>query len=304
MVDGIKLKYIINDYDSWSNSHNLIFLNSVNFGTGEVYTTRSRRTGSLITKSKANYKQYYLTLTEVYDIVYGNKMYFLEVRGSLHKSFLNGPNITNLTKAQMIEEINELEKVLCLNSEIATIHNIEIGINIQTTFSPIKFLENSLLSFKGKRFEKYSVDSKGNSIGYHAKLGQYSVKIYDKGLQCGLDYNLMRIEARFIKMEQIKKVTGDTLSMLKHFTQNDVRNILENLWNGVLLNELSGANNDIRTSELYLQVTNYQYMKQLQKSDRRKHDYLIKKFKLLCKKQGDNSHQYIKGLILEEVGKL
>lgn len=301
MVDGIKLKCIITDYDSWSKSHGLQFRYEFDKESGEIYMTKSKRTGSLITKSRSNFQGYSLELTEVTDQYFENKVCYLVVHGSLHKSYFKGENVQNFTKSQMLDEIENLTKALALDSNDISVCNIEIGINIPLPISPIKFLDASLLSYKGKRFEKYAVDNSGKSIGYHCKLGQYSVKIYDKGLQYGLESNLMRIEARFIKMEVIGRITGDTLSTLKSLEKEDVKSIILNLWDGVLINELSNAPDSIKDSEIYLQATNFHYMKSLQKSDRRRHDYIRSKFKALCAIYGDGMHPFVKESILNEV---
>lgn len=304
MVDGIKLKYIISDCDSWSKSHGLQFRYEFDKESGEIYMTKSKRTGSLITKAKSNFQGYLLELTEVTDQNFENKVCYLVVHGSLHKNYFYGENVQNFTKSQMLDEIENISNGLALNSSYANICNIEIGINILMPISPIQFLDSSLLSYKGKRFEKYAVDNGGKSIGYHCKLGQYSVKVYDKGLQYGLESNLMRIEARFVKMEAIGRITGDTLSTLKSLEKEDVKKIISNLWDGVLINELVNAPDIIKDSELYLQVTNFQYMKSLQKLNRRKHDYILDKFKKLCASHGNRMHALVKESIINEVEQL
>lgn len=304
MVDGIKLKYIISDYDSWSKSHGLQFRYEFDKESGEIYMTKSKRTGSLITKSRSNFQGYSLELTEVTDQNFENKVCYLVVHGSLHKNYFYGENIQNFAKFQMLEEIANISDGLALNSSYAKICNIEIGINISMPISPILFLDSSLLSYKGKRFEKYAVDNGGKSIGYHCKLGQYSVKVYDKGLQYGLECNLMRIEARFIKMEAIGRITGDTLATLKSLEKEDVKSIISDLWDGVLINELVNAPDSIKDSEIYLQATNFHFMKSLQKSDRRRHDYIRSKFKALCAFYGDGMHALVKGNIINEVERL
>ncbi len=304
MVDGIKLKYIIGDYDTWKKLHGINFTYNVNQETGEVLTTKSTRTGAVITKSRAIYKHYHIQLTEVMDVNYGTKVYYLDVRGSLHKSYFNGVNIENFSGEQMLQEIDKIEKYFALNLNLATIKNIEIGINIGLPFSPITFLNASLLSYKGKRFEKYAVDSNGLSIGYHCKLGQYSVKIYDKGLQNGLDFNIMRFEVRYIKMEKISRITGNNLETLKLLTKDNVTEILIKVWDGVLLDEFQGVNEELRNTELYHKVTNYHFMKQLQKTNRKIYSYLISKFKSLGKSQGNNLHEVIKMQILDVIKSL
>lgn len=301
MVDGIKLKYIISDYDSWSKSHKLQFRYEFDRESGEIYMTKSKRTGLLITKAKSNFQGYSLALTEVTDQYFENKLCYLVLHGSLHKNYFYGENVQNFTKSQMIEEIENISNGLALNLNDASICNIEIGINIPMPVSPIEFLDSSLLSYKGKRFEKYAVDNAGKSIGYNCKLGQYSVKIYDKGLQYGLECNLMRIEARYIKMEAIGRITGDTLSTLKNLDKEDVKSIISNLWDGVLINELENAPDSIKDSELYLQATNYQFMKSLQKLNRRRHAYIIDKFKKLCAIHGNGMHALVYERIVNEV---
>ena len=64
-------------------------------------------------------------------------------------------------------------------------------------------------------------DRNGFILGKYCKLSQYSIKIYDKGKQYNLPYNLMRYEVRFTKMSIFKDKNVKTLNSLKTYSKEE-----------------------------------------------------------------------------------
>jgi len=301
MIDGIKLFFVTSDF---KNLHPHIEYNyTVNENTGEIKTTHYPN-GTMVTKSWAQHRGYNLKLIETRKRNPDRNSYSLTITGSLHKSYFEGRNVENFTKYQMLKEIDSLVKELNLDSEFVVIQNIEIGINLPIDEPAFQMLERKLLYFKGKVFNKYSPDSSGRCLGYHLRQCQNEIKIYDKGLQYCLETPLLRFEVKFKTSYHIRKKIGDTLDLLKRLTKETVQDILLSYWDKVVINELAYKVNEFEQNEVYCKVTNFQYMTTIKFTRPRKYYYLMKQFKQLMKEDGDNTHEKIKKLIIEETNKL
>lgn len=87
-----------------------------------------------------------------------------------------------------------------------------------------EFLNRNLISYKGNTFNRYTPDKNGVCLGFICELSQYSVKVYDKGKQNNLPYDLMRFELRFLKMQKLKALGIKHVSDLRE--QNKVFGLL------------------------------------------------------------------------------
>jgi hypothetical protein len=189
---------------------------------------------------------------------------------------------------------------LKISNRNATIQNLEFGVNIPFPYPVFPYLKRNLISFKGQSFNKYNPDKNGVCLGYYCLLTQYSVKIYDKGKQNNLPYNLMRFELRFLKMQKLKGIR--TLSDLPDLLNiQSLLPLLLEAWDNVLLNDYSI---DLKNQELkhgHKEVLknggNPKYWERLKETDLRKFNYERDLFKKLVFKHGKNEHKRILELI-------
>ncbi|GGW37277.1 hypothetical protein [Arenibacter certesii] len=82
--------------------------------------------------------------------------------------------------------------------------NIELGVNLTTSFDPQLFIKG-LLMFEGKSF-----DYRYNDYYSQSQHGQYTVKIYNKGNQYNMALNTLRFEMKVTRMEFQRKGVGIT----------------------------------------------------------------------------------------------
>lgn len=116
-----------------------------------------------------------------------------KVKGSVHKYANDGfHNYNRFPLSRFRETARELSEYI---SPEDPVHVLEFGINIQTPFDPELFIRN-LISFKGKRF---NLDEHPGKLYSWAELGEYWLKIYDKGLPYNQD-KILRLELKYKKM--------------------------------------------------------------------------------------------------------
>ena len=131
------------------------------------------------------------------------------------------------------------------------------------------------------------------------------MKVYDKGQQNNLPYNLMRFELRFNKMQKLNRMGIKCLADLKD--KDKVYNLyplLSQAWNDVLLfdDNINVEHLPIKKSdkELLRKGESYKYWKKLIKENVRQYNSQRTKFKNLIKTHGKNEHQIIGELIKNE----
>jgi hypothetical protein len=125
----------------------------------------------------------------------------VEINGSIHKQFAGGANYSDFTIENLKSAIKELEKDLGIYASDLIIHNIEIGVNIDTPFKPCVLLDN-LIVYKNSPFNTMRVIGRGH--GKDIYKSHHAVKIYSKGLQYGLTQNRVRLEKKIFKMQSLK----------------------------------------------------------------------------------------------------
>ena len=237
MIDGITIKYKIEDFEDWKRSVNLSFGTTVDIDTADIKT--KKRYDETITTFRTKWQTFDLIVKEVYNKTTEGKDFYLTIKGSLHKNYYSGKNYLPFSWLQLQEQINLLCTTLSINPIFAQISSLEVGVNVSTPFEVTPFLRQNIISYKGSSFNRWQPDKKGQSIGIYCTLTQYVVKIYDKGLQNDLPNNLMRIEKRFLKMYELNKLDIKFLSDLKNIST--VKNLLPQLlemWENVLIYDI------------------------------------------------------------------
>lgn len=135
----------------------------------------------------------------------------------------------------MIQQVlRKLANTFHINLDKAIISNFETGVNIRPPKASKDVLD-SLLCHKNTSFK--DVSRIGGYIK-QAEHSQYIVKVYDKGLQYGLNSPNMRIELKFTRMARINKIgikcLSDLLDLNKYQRLKDM--VLEE-WQNCLLFE-------------------------------------------------------------------
>jgi hypothetical protein len=140
----------------------------------------------------------------------------MQITGSLHKFWNRGTNENDFHFRSVITAINDLCRQLKLNPSLATIHNLEFGVNITPSIAASEIIEE-ILCFKNERpLRPYE----GNNdqfyfIEFHK--GNYYFKIYDKGRQYKTK-NILRIEIKAMRSAELKQAGAITLKDLRKKT--------------------------------------------------------------------------------------
>ena len=311
MIDGITIQVEIKEFLKWRLRMPFEIHTSINTDDGTIKTTKKKDNSVndkfvefdyQTIKHTAKYQTYELVITEVNKV---NRMpkYYLKIKGSLHKNKFNGANFERFYHLDVIDEINKLCDVLEIDSKTAKIDVLEFGVNIQTDFVPYSFLIEHLIRYKHLQFNQYAPDRLNRRLGYECVLSQYSVKIYDKGLQFNLPYNLMRFELKYKTMQKVNSIGIYTLHDLTKSDELDsLKDILLLAWNNVLLYEPLETGNAILTKsqkELIVNGNNIKYWNNLHKSNKTKYNYHRDVFKELIRDYGKEYHSKL----LAKIGK-
>lgn len=130
----------------------------------------------------------------------------------MHKYFnlKNGFGDNNYTDFYYPDIITSFEQLQAdLDEDISdyNVTNLEFGLNIQTSLKPKYMLDNNVLMYNFDEFNQKDT-FKGKGMYKQYNRSEYYVKIYDKGLQYNLDYNLLRVEIKVTDSKLLKKRFG------------------------------------------------------------------------------------------------
>jgi|688.fasta_scaffold38357_8 hypothetical protein len=295
MIDGITIRTSITNREEWSNLTGIDLSAPTYISSGEMKVRISEN--CTVTKYYGKWEGFFIDLREVKRGV--SIKYYLNIRGSFHKNHFNGKNYQPFNYSDLQYQIRHICKSLFIEPENARISVLEFGVNIITPFNVKAFLDNNVIDFKGKRFDKYLPDKRGLELGLFCRLNQYQIKLYDKGKQNNLDFNLMRFEKKYKKMQVLKKMgiihLSDLLDRAKVYS---LKSLLLKAWNDVLIYDIEDtellfykiSEEDIR---FLSDGRNYKYWEIIKKANRNKHNYKRKKYKELVKRFGLNYHSLI-----------
>jgi predicted RNA-binding Zn-ribbon protein involved in translation (DUF1610 family) len=305
MTDGISIRTEIKDFPHWRLRMPFEIHTPINTDDGTIKTKQKRDksiNGKIVEsdyetiKHTAKYQTYELVISEV---IRANRQpkYYLKINGSLHKNKFGGANYERFYYTDAINEINNLCTTLEIDSKRAKIDGLEFGVNIKTDFTPHSFLSEHLIRYKHLQFNQYAPDRRNRRLGYECVLSQYRVKIYDKGLQFDLSYNLMRFELRFTTMQKVNRCGIYNLHDLTD-KKNIARfeSLLLDAWNDVLLYEPMETANATLTElqkELIQCGNNPKYWSKLHKTNKTKYNYHRDVFKVLIRSHGKGYHSEI-----------
>ncbi len=219
---------------------------------------------------------------------------FVNVNGSLHKYYNNGQhNYNNFTILNLVEVLSDLSIKFDINPLLSTLHNLEFGVNVILPFDVNMFL-NSILSYKGKEYEKETYNGKGYLLRF--PFDNYHLKIYNKSFQYELTSNVLRFEIKVKKMEYFKRnnIELSTLSdLLKNTIYNDLKNLLLEAFNELLIydNTIKLKGLPAKEKQLLKDGSNPKYWIELREKDKNKFKYKRKEFRKLVIEYGDQDLQ-------------
>mgnify|MGYP003576762583 CR=1 FL=1 len=303
MFDGIKLSSRITDFEAWRQTVELDFTSQVDTRTGEVINF-SKAKDKKVYKYFSSYRNYRLVLKEVHftnESNYLEPSYYLTIRGSLHKSFFGGQNYEFFSWMDIQEEINTLVNGLKIHPEKTYLRSIELGLNIPVPFNVIRFLESDLLMYRSSFWNQYRPDNQGVKLGFFCNCAHYDVKLYDKGLQYKLPYDLMRFEVKFKKMQKLNRMQIETLADLQNLERaNKLFDLLQDMWSNVLLWELN-AQSLSKLSKVDVQLIENgrspDFWKNLWREKRSKFHNMKKRLGKITNQQMDTKHHNVQNKI-------
>jgi hypothetical protein len=309
MIDGFKTSYLLPNFPDWKEKTGIRFNATVNEDTGEVkeIVRNNKKTGLSYTsiEHRATFETYQLTVNEITHT--GKKTKFiLNITGSLHKNHFGGKNHSRFTFADLCSQIEYLCRNLHLNANKCILKTLEYGFNLPVNFAPFEYLNNNIISFKLKEFQKFETDSL-KSIGFNCRLNEYWIKLYDKGLQHDLNVPLLRFEKAYKKLTTPKKFGISTLDDLtKSDTIKRLQNELLEAWDDVFLFDETALINLSISQKEKIELLEYRDPRYLLKIKNRNSRKLKKdRCKGLLLKYGSNGkvHSEIKELLIKEFKK-
>jgi hypothetical protein len=206
MPDFIKIAIALTCIYDWQKRTGIKLTVCTDTQTGEIIT--KSHGSSITTKLLGRFEELKLvaSVTQHFEQgKYSTTTCWLEVAGSIHKNAFNKENVARLYHSHFKAEILRICEALMIDPKQAKLKCLEIGVNVETDIEVDGIINDRLLMYSTKPFIDYSPDRTGKSIGKYAKLSEYVVKCYNKGLQFSLSKNLLRLELRFLKMRKISK---------------------------------------------------------------------------------------------------
>jgi hypothetical protein len=300
MIDGISIKLSIANLEEWLALTGVKLSTSTDITSGEI---RVRKSENIIsTQYHGKWEQYAVNVIEVKSVV--SIIYHLNIRGSLHKNHFKGKNWQPFYFCDLQYQIRHICKSLFIDPESARISGLEFGINIDTPFNVKAFLDNNVLDFKGKRFDRYIPDKRGFELGLFCRLSQYQIKLYDKGKQNNLDFNLMRFEKKCKKMQVLKKMGIFHLAdLLNKEKVSSLKSLLLKAWDGVLINDIEYSESLSRKigdeeHRLLSDGRSEIYWQKIKEASLNSYNYKRRKYRELVQKFGLNYHS----LVYDKIG--
>lgn len=295
MIDGITIRTLITNREEWSNLTGIDLSAPTYISSGEMKARISEN--CTVTKYYGKWEGFFIDVREVNSGV--STKFYLNIRGSFHKNHFNGKNYQPFSYSDLQYQIRHICESLFIKPESARISSLEFGVNIITPFNVKAFLDNNVLDYKGKIFDKYFPDKRGLELGLFCRLSQYQIKLYDKGKQNKLDDNLMRFEKKCKKMQVLKKMgilyLSDLLDKAKVYS---LKPILLRAWNDVLIYDIEDSEMlSIEISDddkrFLLDGRNHKYWGKIKENDRNRFNYQRRKYRELVKRFGLNYHSLV-----------
>ncbi len=267
----------------------------------EFKTEVSERTGEFSTKRIADYHFCKITIHDSGIVLF---------TGSIHKLWnslnqINAPNYKEVKKYKgfngnqfTINKILEVRKNLQIlfncEPQQMIFQNIEFGVNTTPEFEPKLYLKG-LLYHNGVLFESRF----GNNLA-QVPHQRYIIKIYNKSEQYKMKDNVLRVELKIIKTEELKNIGITTFADVNSNTLNRAKELLLKRFDEVMhydyTTTLKGATE--RQKQLKSNYSNPRYwIHDLESNLRYRHK---KRLLEITRKYSKNLHQKIRCEIVQK----
>lgn len=274
----------------------LEFTTILNLTTGEIgYGNKERKHGG--TRQPKNIKR---AMMDGLTIKVTNNQH-INLEGSLHE-FAHGNNYGQFNVEDLHTAVRRIESTIGVPARNIRLHNLEFGVNVHLPFPVADFLDN-ILSYKGREPDRITYNGKGNMRKF--TFERYEVKLYDKGLQYGLDrVNILRVELKVTRMIHVQGKTGiKTLScLLRRENYPLLMDLLIEPVRDAIISEnglpMEGLNKYSR--KLHKEGRSRRYWANLFKNNRRQYWKKSRQYKQLIEESGIVT---MKGTVLEEISK-
>lgn len=145
----------------------------------------------------------------------GIKGNYSKLSGSLHKYRFDGKNWQDFDLFDIQEVIHELSETFEFDSEKSILNFIEIGVNIPLDYNPDHII-NCLVIHGKERFKELPIKRNTKGNGRISEKDQFTIKVYNKSLQYGLSFHLLRFEIKVKRMKFLERygIKGLTLADL------------------------------------------------------------------------------------------
>lgn len=270
MIDWIKFEAYPPEPDKMRKR--LDFMRPVNTETGEVFGTHEAA---------------FLRIRAERDAVMKLQLFpsgRLLITGSLHK-FYHGVNHTDFLLSDLFKSISSICEAIGIAPVAGHILQMEYGVNIRTPFAP-KELLSRLICMK---YRSFNAMKPLHCIGRDCYIGDWGVKIYDKGKQYGLPDHLLRMEKKVTNSRFLRKMNIQTLA---DFTPAGLERLVEDfvvMFRHVLVNDRS-IKDDSLTGRQRLALANYRNPGYWEVLSRHAAHNARKRFDLLIGKYGNETY--------------
>lgn len=278
-VDFIKAEIIGLKRTELENNSLLDFISAVNRKTGEVYDYQ-----------EARYKNMKI---EIYP---SNRII---LSGSLHILANDGEhNYNDFTHTMFVSVLSELKNKIAVEAFHLRIIHLEWGVNIVPPILTGLIIDRSLIHKKKAKTVNIDDPKEGKYIQF--KHNNYVLKMYDKGLQHQLGFQLLRIEMKQTNWSNYRREGIVTLHDFIRADKRDFMNTLISHWNAIIYYGLKSSYNG-----RYIKYVNPIYWNDLfQNKSRTAIKKQVDHLKKLNKSIGDNMQCKIGDLICEKVNEL
>lgn len=135
------------------------------------------------------------------------------LHGSFHKYDQGGTNWGEYTFTQFVATVAELCQTFALDPHTLILLALEAGANVRPPIRTSRTLQAVVCHRDGYAFSTMRTWG-GQSLGLELYRDQFGIKIYDKGRQYGLPYDLLRFEVKFTKGAPLHRMNIHTLNDL------------------------------------------------------------------------------------------
>lgn len=191
-----------------------------------------------------------------------------------------------------------LTKLLNCKPQQMIFQNVEIGVNVETNFSPNKFMRG-LLYHKGKIFES----SKSRNF-FQSELEQYRVKVYNKGRQYRMKNDVLRIELHYSKMKFINQAGLFHFGDINTRVLSNLKELFLNKFDEIVYYDTTISAKRLKKRDL-LHLDKYKnqryWIDELPSNYRDRHK---KRLRRIIEDNSENLKKQIRDLILSELDKI